>query len=145
MTRKKPGRKPTPKRPYHKEYGMIVNSARYRNLEWALTYEEWIEWWGDDIKRRGRDHPDAVQMARIDQSKGYTLDNIEKVTKAEHSTKHSPKFNNECVPIVTPYGEFPSYGAAARELGLWSASVRIKCLSRSAELADWYIKEEAEE
>ena len=130
--------------PFWRQYHLIKNSAKHRKIDWDLSYDEWIEWWGDDIERMGRDHPEAIQMTRIDQSKGYTLDNIEKLTKHHHSKRFSVRYKKQRIPIVTPHGEFESYNAAARALGMFSAAVRIKCISKSPRLSGWYIKETEE-
>jgi len=135
------GRTKQERPPFWRQYNLIKNSAKHRNIAWELTYEEWINFWGDDIHRMGRDHPEAIQLTRIDQSKGYSLDNIEKVSKSTLSTRHCPRYLKSRIPVVTPFGEFDSFNHAARELGMWSAAVRIKCLSKSPKLSDWYVKE----
>lgn len=52
------------------------NAAR-RGIEWCLTFEEWYEWWGDDIDKRGSGHG-SLQMQRTADSGPYALWNIRK-------------------------------------------------------------------
>lgn len=48
-----------------------------RGVGWAITFREWVDWWGEDIKRRGVGH-DRLQMQRIADVGPYRLDNIRK-------------------------------------------------------------------
>lgn len=51
--------------------------AKNRGIEWKLTFEEWINWWGDDIEKRGTGH-DKLQMQRYGDKGAYELGNIKK-------------------------------------------------------------------
>ncbi|CAG9205621.1 conserved hypothetical protein [Burkholderia gladioli] len=53
------------------------HNAGRRGIEWELTFEQWLDWWGDDIERRGV-HPHNLQMQRIADSGPYALGNIKK-------------------------------------------------------------------
>lgn len=57
--------------------------AGRRGIEWKLTFQEWVEWWGDDYSKRGRG-PDDLVMGRIGDIGPYSLDNIEKITKRQN-------------------------------------------------------------
>lgn len=53
--------------------------AGKRNIPWEFTYETWIEWWGADIKLRGRGKGKLV-MARIGDVGPYSVANCKKIT-----------------------------------------------------------------
>lgn len=58
--------------------------ASQRGIEWLLTQQEWIDWWGNDFKKRGR-AKDALQMCRYGDNGPYAIGNIYKATLAENS------------------------------------------------------------
>lgn len=53
------------------------NGAKSRGIEWQLTFQEWLDWWGDDIARRGSGH-DCLQMQRYGDQGPYAIGNIKK-------------------------------------------------------------------
>lgn len=67
------------------KFGMQKVSAKNRNIEWKLTFEEWLSWWGNDFEKRGCAHADNLVMARIGDKGPYSLDNIIKLTVAENA------------------------------------------------------------
>lgn len=52
-------------------------NAKARGVVWCLTYEQWRQWWGTDVERRGTGH-DQLQMQRVGDVGPYSLDNIRK-------------------------------------------------------------------
>ena len=62
---------------YKRAYLAQKHGAAQRGIGWELTYEEWREWWGDDIHRRGTGH-DQLQMQRYADAGPYALWNIKK-------------------------------------------------------------------
>lgn len=103
--------------PYQLKWEAQRNMARYRDIDWNITLEEWVSWWGDDIDRRGRKSDDLV-MARIDMSKGYQLDNLIKLTHKENVIRGTQKPDNKRLrPVRTPLGDFNSVTAAYRAHG----------------------------
>jgi hypothetical protein len=81
-----------------------------------FSFEEWLEWWGDDLDRRGTGH-DQLQMQRIgDQGpyapgnvrKGYPMDNRKTAGQAErvrNGTKRRSEMEREAMgaePLPTP-------------------------------------------
>lgn len=52
-------------------------NAKKRGIGWELTFAQWVEWWGEDIHKRGNGH-DNLQMQRIGDSGPYALGNIRK-------------------------------------------------------------------
>ncbi len=57
--------------------------ATRRGIDWNLTFEQWIEWWGDDIDKRGRG-ADLLCMARHGDAGPYEIGNIYKATMQEN-------------------------------------------------------------
>lgn len=55
-----------------------------RRIEWELTFEQWVEWWGDDIELRGQGS-DNLQMQRINDTGPYALGNIVKGTPKQNT------------------------------------------------------------
>jgi hypothetical protein len=60
------------------------NNARRRGVEWQLTFDEWVAWWGDDIELRGTGR-DNLQMQRYGDKGPYALGNIKKGVPAQNS------------------------------------------------------------
>ena len=121
-----------------KDYNMQKAAAKHRGVPFNITYDDWVAWWGTDVDRRGRNHPEAMVMALIDPTIGYQLDNIVKRTKSEHSAKIEKAFGYKSQPIHTPHGDFDSINKAARHLGMYSMTVRNRCLSKHPKFAEWY-------
>ena len=59
--------------------------AKRRGIEFLFSFEEWVEWWGDDFERRGCG-PDDLQMARNDDVGPYHPDNVYKSTTADNAS-----------------------------------------------------------
>ena len=51
--------------------------AAARGIGWKLTFEQWLAWWGDDLKLRGRG-TNGLQMQRFADTGPYALGNIRK-------------------------------------------------------------------
>lgn len=60
-----------------KRYHSQRNGAKKRGIEWRLTFREWLDWWGEDLDRRGSGR-DQLQMQRKLDSGPYALGNIVK-------------------------------------------------------------------
>jgi len=54
-------------------------SAKHRGIEFKLTFEEWLQFWGNDLEKRGRGLHDLV-MSRKGDKGAYEIGNIEKKT-----------------------------------------------------------------
>lgn len=59
------------------------SGAKARGIGWELTYEQWLEFWGDDLPRRGRGRHN-LSMQRPCDSGPYAVGNIRKGTPAEN-------------------------------------------------------------
>jgi len=71
-----------------KRFTSQKRNAKTRGVEWNLTFEEWMEWWGDDLDRRGSGH-DLLQMQRIGDAGAYELGNIRKGYPRDNSATYS--------------------------------------------------------
>jgi hypothetical protein len=120
---------------YITPYKAQIAAAKQRNLEWNLTFDEWYEWWGDDIDNRGI-KPDSLVMALHDKSRGFCLDNIYKITKAELTMKVIQTGTKMMRPVHTPAGDFPSIASAGRHHGMQSMQVIYRI--NKPKHVDWY-------
>lgn len=75
-------------------------SSKRRGVEFNLTYEEFVEFWGDDAHRIGRKYDDLC-MGRYDDTGPYEVGNIYKCTNREN--KAGPKTKPEEVHPDIPY------------------------------------------
>ena len=66
------------------KYNLHKANAKQRGLEFTLTYEQWLEIWGDELAEMGRCSGQKV-MARTRDEVGYTLGNVRIATVAETS------------------------------------------------------------
>lgn len=82
-------------------YRMQKRHAKRRGVEFALTYEQWLYWWGEDLPLRGRGIG-KLQMCRFMDTGPYALHNIYKSTHEENSSfKFKLGFKGR-KPITTP-------------------------------------------
>lgn len=64
---------------YRAEYDSQKSGAAARGIAWEFTYETWLDWWGDDIDRRGV-HYNSLQMQRNLDAGPYAPGNVIKGT-----------------------------------------------------------------
>ena len=62
--------------------------AKKRGIDWNFTFESWLDWWGDDILKRGRKQGQLV-MARTGDTGAYHPDNVRKATVEENLSEGS--------------------------------------------------------
>lgn len=55
------------------------NRAQRQGIGWDFTFKGWLEWWGDDIHRRGRGR-EQLGMCRHHDRGPYAADNVYKGT-----------------------------------------------------------------
>lgn len=75
---------------YKTQYGIQKQNARRRGIEWQLTYEEWLDIWGDKIEMRGRGIGKYC-MARNNDCGPYSKDNV-KIILFEDNNKEQHTF-----------------------------------------------------
>jgi hypothetical protein len=68
---------------YKHKYGVQKFGAKKRGLDFHFTYEEWLDWWGEDIENRGRGKGQLV-MARYGDVGPYHPDNVFKNTAEQN-------------------------------------------------------------
>ena len=67
------------------KYNVQRQHAKRRGIEWQFeSYEQWIEWWGEDIEKRGSRAGQLV-MARYNDEGPYHPDNVRKLTVEENT------------------------------------------------------------
>ena len=71
-------------RDHRKAYREQKRNAKRRGIAFSLTFDEWMEFWGDDLKRRGR-RWNNLQMQRMEDRGGYHAGNIRKGTPMQNS------------------------------------------------------------
>ena len=59
------------------------SGAKSRGIEWKLSFEQWLAWWGSDLGQRGA-HRGQLQMQRFHDKGAYELGNIKKGTPKEN-------------------------------------------------------------
>ena len=64
-------------------YNSQKSGAKKRGIEWNFNFESWLDWWGDDIHKRGRSKGCLV-MARTGDVGAYQPDNVRKTTHEEN-------------------------------------------------------------
>ncbi len=60
------------------------SGAKTRGIEFLLTFEEWITWWGSDFNKRGKGK-DKFCMCRTNDEGAYELGNIYKDTCVQNA------------------------------------------------------------
>lgn len=59
------------------KYNAQKKNAKVRGIDWNITFDEWVKWWGDDIHKRGSSKS-GLQMQRLHDKGAYQLGNIVK-------------------------------------------------------------------
>lgn len=77
--------------PTRRDFTNARSNAKRRNIPWTLTYEQWASVWAASghCENRGRARG-QYQMDRIDNRKGYVIDNVQIVDGATNRTKDAP-------------------------------------------------------
>ena len=86
------------------------NRAKRNKIEWHFTFEEWVDWWGDDIDKRGTSK-DSLVMARTGDIGPYHPNNVRKATVSENVNERNSRYMHK---VITKDGEFESIESAAR-------------------------------
>jgi hypothetical protein len=87
--------------------------SRRRGIEFNLSFDQWYQWWLDQGVDKNIKNPNQsandLTMGRKGDAGGYTLDNIECVTRSKNSKDAwSNKRYKVFQPIKTPLGIFDS-------------------------------------
>jgi len=65
------------KHPHYRAFIAQKHGAKRRGIEWRLTFDQWLDWWGDDIYQRGTGAM-SLQMQRPHDKGAYEIGNIVK-------------------------------------------------------------------
>lgn len=65
------------------KYAAQKANASQRGIVWKLTSQDWLDFWGTDLPRRGK-HPGDVVMARHGDVGPYALGNVYKADAADN-------------------------------------------------------------
>lgn len=71
---------------YHTPWGKFLaqrRRAKARGISWELTFEQWVDWWGQDLHQRGVKSQEFC-MGRKGDTGPYSLDNIKKITTRQN-------------------------------------------------------------
>ena len=71
---------------YKQKYNRQRYDAQLRDITWQFTFESWIDWWGEDIIKRGNKSGQLV-MARNGDTGPYHPNNVRKVTANENHSE----------------------------------------------------------
>ena len=69
---------------YRRAYLSQKHNARRRGIEFRLSFDQWMTFWGADIDRRGRGECN-LQMQRIADAGAYEIGNIKKGTPKQNT------------------------------------------------------------
>jgi len=129
---------------HQKAYRDHKSNAKRRNIEFNFTYEEWLNFWGSDINKRGTGSLD-LQMCRYNDTGAYSPDNVFKATHRENAQQQDNS-NYNVVPatlakhkkVHTDKGIFESVKEAGEYFGFSDVygTVRNRCLSNN--YSNWY-------
>jgi hypothetical protein len=123
---------------YYEKYYTQRRESIKRGIDFQFSFEDWIQWWGNDIVNRGRCKGQLV-MARYKDQGPYHPDNVRKATCSENATEahkgkirpHTEEHNNKISvskrkSINTPHGIFDSrkscadyYNVYPNAVGYW--------------------------
>jgi len=59
-------------------------NARRRGIEWEFNFQSWLDWWGEDLERRGVG-PNSLQMQRFADEGPYAAWNVRKGTPKDNA------------------------------------------------------------
>lgn len=103
-----------------------AKAIKERGIEWHFTFDEWLDWWGDDIVNRGREKGKLV-MARYNDTGPYHPDNVKKITVSENAREghtHSPRDLRK--PFVAEGKEYPSLNEAAKSYNITYQALQFR-------------------
>jgi hypothetical protein len=81
---------------YRRAYHNQKAHAAQRGIEFLLTFQEWCDFWGEDIERRGNG-PNDLQMQRHADTGPYTIGIIRKGTPKQNAvTAWNMRRKREC-------------------------------------------------
>lgn len=73
----------------HEKYRAFIqqrNQAQWRGETWHLSFDQWLDLWGDQYHLRGRQR-DTLCLTRKDYSRPWSTDNCEIISRQEHNER----------------------------------------------------------
>jgi len=121
---------------YKKQYSIHKQNAYRRKIPFLLTFEQWLDIWGDKIAHRGVGKGKYC-MARIGDKGPYSIDNV-KIIKFEDNNKEQHTFlqNYDHFKIKKPASSRGAHYKAftvevlKKKEGVWR---RFDCLQDAAD------------
>jgi hypothetical protein len=71
------------KHPYYSAFNDQRQHAKRRGIDWHFDFNTWLEWWGEDITKRGRNKGNLC-MARNGDIGPYHPNNVSKISCEEN-------------------------------------------------------------
>jgi hypothetical protein len=65
--------------------------AKKRGIGWEFTFQQWLDWWGEDLDRRGVGL-NCLQMQRLADTGPYRPDNVRKGTPKQNGRTRSAMY-----------------------------------------------------
>lgn len=117
---------------YRQAYRNQKQCAIERGIDWQFSsFEEWFQWWGDDIIFRGP-YKGQLVMARHNDFGPYHPNNVSKM-KAEDNSRDANKgkkypstIKRQRKAIMTPDGRFESLNDAGKHYKLHPTSIMYR-------------------
>ena len=103
------------------QYESHKSSAKSRGIEFALSFEEWKEIWGDKIHQRGTG-AGQLGMLRLRDEGGYTKDNVRIGTPKENRQEAAVAYRVKKAQAPVKGSDF-RVTAPARGAWLWRSDV----------------------
>ena len=116
----------------YRDYMDQKGLARRRNIDWQLTYEQWLSFWGNDIEKRGVGIG-KLQMCRYKDLGPYKLGNIFKDTHERNCVK----WYHNGIEIDNVY--YNTIGEASRELNIIPQTINWRCKSKNKKFEGYKI------
>jgi hypothetical protein len=90
------------------------HATKTRNIDWELTFDEWLDIWGTDIDQRGRGIG-KLNMCRYGDKGPYAVGNVY-IGTHEHNADHG-KHDSKLKPVEVDGVAYKGIGEAARAIG----------------------------
>ncbi len=121
---------------YTRKYYSQKHNAKYRGIEFKLTYEEWLNWWIETgkLEQRGRGL-NQYQMCRYNDEGPYELGNMYCKTTGEHTKERDPWNKNHTKK------EFPQLSNSGVKNGNtpWNKTITLEFIREQFELEGYQL------
>ncbi len=87
---------------YKEQYRIQKQNARRRGIGFEITYEQWLEVWGDKIEQRGVGKGKYC-MARNNDQGPYAIDNVKIIPFEDNNKEQHDFYNNDYSHFRVPH------------------------------------------